>query len=154
MLAEIIATTQHTINQATQNVSEGFQELVIAGEETRSLQELIVLEKDDAALWVAGFIYGYTGQMFDQIDYLVECSTQINGVDRKLARAYLRYGKDNYDHGHTPIKLAEAALRRSMRDCDETNELFEDIVSDAHQFFGQENWSEIVEANVTADENG
>ena len=38
-------------------------------------------------------MYAYTGQTVDVRDALVECSKQIKKVDKKLSRAYKRYGK-------------------------------------------------------------
>ena len=57
------------------------------------LQSLRELNEGDAAQWTAGFMYAYTGQTFAERDYLVDCSRQIVGLDKKLARAYKRYAK-------------------------------------------------------------
>ena len=97
-------------------------------------------------------MYAYTGQTFEQTEYLVECSRQITGLDKKLARAYKRYARDEdfdiFSTGHVPIINAERVFRRSMRDCDDTNALFEEIVDTAHTFFDQSDYLDIIDANL------
>ena len=151
MLADILATTQHAhkeANQASQAL-DYFQDLVVVGE-SRMLQDLRVLNEGDSAQWMAGFMYAYTGQTEDVRDYIVDCSRQISGIDKKLARAYKRYANGNFEGGNIPIVASENAFRRSMRDCDETNDLFEEIVDTAKTFFAQPDYQDIIDANLQA----
>ena len=52
-------------------------------------------------------MYAYTGQTVDVRDALVECSTQVERLDKKLGKAYKRYGKGKYQGGNKAINTAE-----------------------------------------------
>ena len=64
-------------------------------------------------------MYAYTGQTVDVRDDLVECTTQIKKLDKKLARAYKRYGKGKQQKGNQSIRNTEQFYRQSMSGCDE-----------------------------------
>ena len=113
-------------------------------------EAIVDLQEGDSAQWYAGVLYAYSGQTNDSRDYLVGCSVQVEKLDNKLARAYKKYGKEQYSRGNWKISKTEDFFRESMAACDDTNDVFEEIASKAHDFFAQDNWKEIASANYEA----
>ena len=100
MLAEILAANQHPVIDSFKSFD--INEFVPRGE-----GDIRVLNAGDSAEWAAGVMYAYTGQTVDVRDALVECSTQVERLDKKLGKAYKRYGKGKYQGGNKAINTAE-----------------------------------------------
>ena len=77
---------------------------------------------------------------------------QTDRLDIKLSRAYEKYAEGNYESGNKSIRDSEPYYRDSMEACPETNAAFEEMADRAHDFFAQENWRDIAEANYLANQ--
>ena len=105
------------------------------------------LPADASAHWYAGLLYAYSYQTVDERDYLLECSEQRDELDHKLSMAYQKYNDEDYKGGNMFMEDSENDFRRSMTDCCDTNDYFDDMVNKAHDFFDLDNWEDIVDAN-------
>ena len=106
----------------------------------------------DSAQFAAGLLYAYSNQTVDARDYLVKCSTQVNKLDNKLEKAFTSYTAEDYHMGNYAFRKMEDPFRRSMVDCHDTNQYFEEIASTAHTFFEQYVWREIMKENYAAEQ--
>ena len=162
MLAELIAQGQHAIQQHLpfhhnankdldiDEVADG-PDFSLAGMfEGEDAYDVIVLKPGDSANWAAGLLYAYTKQFSEDREYILSCSIQVDKLDTKLARAYKKYGKEEYESGNQKMMRAEKFFRESMTSCENTNEMFEEMAQTAHDFFAQENWRDIVRENYQA----
>ena len=141
MISGLFASTQHThfdrCNQRSLALND--QEHLF---EPSGLQ---ILNTGDTALWIAGLMYAYTDQREDHTDYLLKCSIQIGELDRKLARAYSRFEIGDGEVASEPIKRCRNFFTTSMANCDETNELWLQIVSKDESF--NRDWEKEKEEN-------
>ena len=154
MLAELLAKGQHAFHQHFHHQHDEPAEFSLAGLFEQDWEEgpfeIIDLQEGDSAQWAAGLLYAYTKQETDARDYIVGCSAENDKLDTKIARAYKKYGKEDYDGGNIKIARAEKFFRVSMADCEETNETFEEMAQWAHDFFGDESWRDTASANYEA----
>ena len=151
MLAELLASTQHAISQATDVARENLPMTDLTLDDLFELpSDFVALSEGDTAEWAAGFLYAYSGQTVDARDYIVECSVQVPRLNRNLSRAYRRYGRENYEGGNQVMMNSQDLWRKSMAACEETNGQFDEIVDAADQFFAQDDWRDIARANYEA----
>ena len=159
MITELLARGQHAImehlpfhkNLPTEDVIAE-PEFSLAGRFEREdpSDAIVDLQEGDSAQWAAGLLYAYSKQTNDSRDYIVGCSVQVDKLDKRLARAYKKYGKGQSHRGNWLISMTEDLFRESMAACDDTNPDFEELAEQAHDFFAQENWNEIASANYQA----
>ena len=87
------------------------------------------LPADATAHWYAGLLYAYSYQTVDERDYILECSQQRDELDHKLSMAYSNYINEDYRAGNQFMLDAENDWRRSMTDCCDTQQYFDDMVN-------------------------
>ena len=159
MITELLARGQHAImehlpfhkNSPTEDVIAE-PEFSLAGrfEQEDPFDAIVDLQEGDSAQWAAGLLYAYSKQTNDSRDYIVGCSVQVDKLDKRLARAYKKYGKGQYLRGDFWMALTKDQFRESMAACDDSNPDFEELAENVHAFFAQYNWIEIASANYQA----
>ena len=147
MFAELLTTTQHAVSQVA-DAAKNFD-----FDDVHMHRDIRELNAGDSAEWAAGVMYAYSGQKSDVRDYLVGCSTQDARLDKRLARAYKRFGNEKYDKGNNSIQNTESRYRKSMVGCDETNEQFEAMFSAVHAFFDADGWEDTVHGYYQANKD-
>ena len=135
MISEILATAHKHIHHAADKLDD-YRQFVDP------------LSNGDTAQWAAGLMYAYTKQTVDVRDALVGCAVSSGDLDRKMSRAYKKYGNGKYRKGNQKILNSEDYWRESFASCDQDiQDMYDEMANTSHAFFDMDGWEDIVSDN-------